>query len=163
MSAVTIRAALTADIDLLWEFLAIAAYEPNGEAARSIPVVASHLAGWKRPEDFGVIAEKEGMALGASWARQYTIDEQPIFFAGPRIPEISISVRPSARGAGIGLALLRMLENLARANDLDGLCLNVRDANPAIRLYERAGYRIVHGSGVRNRVGGRSLGMVLRF
>ena len=163
MSAVLVRKALAEDIDLLWEFLAIAACEPNGEAARSVPVVAAHLAGWKRPGDLGVIAKRDGVSLGASWARQYTIDEQPVYFAGPRLPEISIGVLPGARGAGIGLALLRQLESLARAKGLHGLCLNVRETNPAIRLYERAGYRIVHGSEVDNRMGGLSLGMVLRF
>ena len=41
-----------------------------------------------------------------------------------------------------------------------GLCLNVRHDNPAQRLYERVGFRLVPGSGVPNRVGGTSLGML---
>jgi hypothetical protein len=40
-----------------------------------------------------------------------------------------------------------------------GLCLNVRHDNPAQRLYERVGFRLVPGSGVPNRVGGTSFGM----
>src|ERR1700730_11831454 len=39
-----------------------------------------------------------------------------------------------------------------------GLCLNVRHDNPARRLYERVGFRLVPGSGVPNRVGGTSFG-----
>ena len=38
--------------------------------------------------------------------------------------------------------------------------LNVRDDNPAQRLYERIGFRLVLGSGVPNRVGGTSYGMI---
>jgi hypothetical protein len=41
-----------------------------------------------------------------------------------------------------------------------GLCLNVRHDNPAQRLYERVGFRLVPGSGVPNRVGGTSFGML---
>lgn len=54
---------------MLWQFLPIAGYEPDAEAARSVPVVASHLLGWHRPGDFGVIAERDGLAVGAAWAR----------------------------------------------------------------------------------------------
>jgi hypothetical protein len=41
-----------------------------------------------------------------------------------------------------------------------GLCLNVRHDNPARHLYERNGFRLVPGSGVPNRVGGTSFGMI---
>lgn len=149
------------DAGLLWEFLAIAAYEPNAKAARNVAVVAAHLEGWKRPGDFGVIAELDGVAIGASWARQYELDERPVFYAGDRTPEVSIGVKAEIRGCGIGLLLLEELAKLARREQRDGLCLNVRDTNPALRLYERAGYRAVAGTSVPNRVGGISFGMLL--
>jgi len=38
------RPACQDDPDLLWEFLAIAAYEPDATAARAVPAVAAHLA-----------------------------------------------------------------------------------------------------------------------
>ena len=44
-----IRPADQDDLDILWDFLAIAAYEPNIDAAKSLPFVAAHLAGWQRP------------------------------------------------------------------------------------------------------------------
>jgi hypothetical protein len=37
----------------------------------------------------------------------------------------------------------------------------LRDTNPALRLYERAGFRRVLNSKVRNRCGGLSVGMIL--
>lgn len=43
MDAVNVREALAGDIDIFWEFLAIAAYEPSGQVARAVPVVAAHL------------------------------------------------------------------------------------------------------------------------
>ena len=44
-----IRPAKPDDLNLLWEFLAMAAYEPNAAAARAVPVVADYLIGWRRP------------------------------------------------------------------------------------------------------------------
>ncbi len=155
-----IREAGQKDIDLLWEFLAIAAYEPDVKAARGVAVVAAHLDGWKRPGDFGVIAEMDGMAIGACWARQYELDEKPIFYVDARTPEVSIGVKAEMRGRGVGQLLLEELAKLARREQCDGLCLNVRDTNPALRLYERVGYQAVAGAGVPNRVGGISFGML---
>lgn len=160
MTTLTIRPACQQDLDLLWEFLAIAAYEPDADAARTVPVVAAHLIGWQRHGDFGVIAERDGLAVGAAWARQFTPAEQPVFYVDDDTPEVSIGVREGARGQGVGQALIVALIQEARRRGA-GLCLNVRDTNPALRLYERAGFRQVPGSAVTNRVGGLSIGMVL--
>jgi hypothetical protein len=54
------------DVGLFWELLAITAYEPNVDTAKAVPFVAAHLAEWQRPEDFGFIAELDGMAIGAA-------------------------------------------------------------------------------------------------
>ena len=154
-----IRAATQDDFGLLWEFLAIAAYEPDVDAAKAVPFVAAHLAGWRRPEDFGFIAEREGAAIGAAWARQFSLNEEPAFYVDERTPEITIGVRPHGRGQGIGRMLLDALMAEAVRRGV-GLCLNVRHDNPARHLYERIGFRLVPGSGVPNRVGGTSLGMI---
>jgi hypothetical protein len=67
--AIRLRAATGDDLRILWDFLAIAAYEPHVDAAKSIPFVTAHLDGWQRPGDFGFIAERSGMPVGAMWAR----------------------------------------------------------------------------------------------
>jgi hypothetical protein len=97
-----IRAATQDDFGLLWEFLAIAAYEPDVDAAKAVPFVAAHLAGWRRPEDFGFIAEREGAAIGAAWARQFSLNEEPAFYVDERTPEITIGVRPIVAGRASG-------------------------------------------------------------
>jgi ribosomal protein S18 acetylase RimI-like enzyme len=154
-----IRAATQDDLGLLWDLLAIAAYEPDVDAAKAVPFVAAHLAGWRRAEDFGFIAEREGAAIGAAWARQFSPDEQSPFYVDERTPEVTIGVRPHSRGQGVGRMLLDALIAEATQRGV-GLCLNVRHDNPARRLYERIGFRLVPGSGVPNRVGGTSLGMI---
>jgi ribosomal protein S18 acetylase RimI-like enzyme len=154
-----IRSTTQDDLALLWDFLAIAAYEPDVDTAKAVPFIAAHLAGWRRAEDFGFIAELDGMAVGAAWARQYSPDEQPAFYVDERTPEITIGVKPHLRGQGVGRRLLDALRAEAARRDI-GLCLNVRHDNPARRLYERTGFRLVPRSGVPNRVGGTSFGMI---
>jgi len=50
----------------LWDFLAMAAYEPNAEAAKAVPSIAKYLVGWQRPGDFGFIAEQNGEIIGGA-------------------------------------------------------------------------------------------------
>src|SRR5260370_35667360 len=105
-TAIQLRAATNDDLSILWDFLAIAAYETDVAAAQAVPFVAAHLAGWRRQEDFGFIAELDGAAIGAAWARQFSPDEQPAFYVDNRTPEITIGVKPSLQGQGVGGMLL---------------------------------------------------------
>jgi GNAT superfamily N-acetyltransferase len=159
MNGIVIRPATQDDLAFLWHFLAIAAYEADIAAAKAVPFVAAHLEGWQRSEDFGFIAEQEVRAIGAAWARQFSPGEQPAFYVDDRTPEVTIGVEKAARGQGVGGRLLRALIAEAARRGV-GLCLNVRDDNPARRLYERIGFRLVPGSAVPNRVGGMSVGMI---
>ncbi len=163
MIDVIVRDALSDDLTLLWEFLAFAGHEPNAKAAQSVPLIAAYLEGWKRPGDFGCLAELDGTVIGAAWARQFEPENIPAIYAGPDIPEIAIGVRPEMRAQGIGTRLLRRLEEAARDQGCQGLCLTVRDTSPAFRLYERMGYERVAASDIRNRTGGYSFGMLLKF
>ena len=150
-----IRPATGNDLAILWEFLAIAAYEADVAGAKAVPFVAAHLADWQRAQDFGFITEHDG----AAWARQFSPEEEPAFYFDERTPEITIGVKPQMRGQGVGGMLLGALIGEATRRGA-GLCLNVRHDNPARRLYERLGFRLVPGSGVPNRVGGTSFGMI---
>src|SRR5262249_38089452 len=71
----TIRPAVQDDLDVLWDFLAMAAYEADAEAAKAIPGVAKYLVGWQRPGDFGFIAADNGEIIGAAWARRFSDKE----------------------------------------------------------------------------------------
>ena len=56
---------------------------------------------------------------------------------------VSMWVRPSARGLGVGEALVEAAAAWARARDFGDLFLWVTEGNrPAIRLYERCGFTV---------------------
>lgn len=54
-----------------------------------------------------------------------------------------LHVAPSARGGGIGAALLVEAEGQARAGGHDAMTLQTLTENPALHLYERFGFEIV--------------------
>jgi GNAT superfamily N-acetyltransferase len=113
------------------------------EVIAAEPTFARYLTGWLRPDDLGVVAEADGVAIGAAWLRFFQACEPGYGFIAPEIPEISIGVRPSWRGQGIGGRLLERLIDLARARRVGAMSLSVEPANPAMRLYERHGFRPV--------------------
>jgi ribosomal protein S18 acetylase RimI-like enzyme len=116
----------------------------NWEPTRE-PVPLDHAAlaayrdDWGRPGDLGVVAELDGELVGAAYCRLV----RGYGFVDERTPEITIGVDVAYRGRGIGGALLAALAELARAEGFGQLSLSVEPVNPAIHLYERAGYRPV--------------------
>ena len=161
MPDLVIRPAVQNDLEVLWDFLAMAAYEPGAEAAKAVPSVAKYLTGWQRPGDFGFIAEQNGKIIGAAWARRFAAEELKVPYGDEEAPKVSVGVKPNARGQGVGGKLMRALIGEAARRGL-GLNLSVRSENPARRLYERLGFRDIPGSAVTNRAGGMSIGMALR-
>lgn len=156
--AIEIRPATQKDIEILWVFLAIAAYEPDGAAARMEPVVAAHLQDWPRGSDFGFIAWQGSIPVGAAWVKQFSSSEEPSVYFDDTTPELSIGVLQDYQGRGIGSRLLDKLLNEARSKKLS-VCLTVRHTNPAVRLYASHGFVRVPQFDVPNRVGGISQAM----
>ena len=59
------------------------------------------------------------------------------------IPSLAISLLPGYRGRGIGTQLLDSLLSLLWQKGFARASLSVQKENPARRLYERAGFRVV--------------------
>lgn len=146
---VRLRPAGTGDARFLGEMLREAAAW-RAEDARSLedvlaePHDAVYVEGWGRDGDVAVVAEDEsGLPVGAAWYRTFTDAHHGYGYVATDVPEMAIAVRPEARRHGIGAALLAALVEGAGARGVRALSLSVEAENPAIRLYERAGFRRV--------------------
>jgi ribosomal protein S18 acetylase RimI-like enzyme len=136
------------DLPFLREMTLLAAFPPGPlpAGAAGMPRVTKWTREWGRPGDFGVVAWLGAERLGAAWCR---VHEPAVAYGedGGAIPELAIAVRTERRDQGIGAALLRGLLR-AGANVGHGqICLAVNEANPALRLYERQGFREIRRDG----------------
>ena len=114
---------------------------PPYEVVIDHPKLALYHRNWGRPGDVGVAAERDGEVLGVALFRLFTEEDHGHGFVDEETPELAIAVADRDRGNGIGTRLLDEIATAARAQGFSSLSLSVDVENPALRLYERAGYR----------------------
>lgn len=108
------------------------------------PQVTIFHEGWGRPGDTALVAEYDGEPVGVVWYRLFTEESHGEGFVDERTPELAIAVVPSARGKGVGSALLEALLARAREAGHEAISLSVdRNNAGAIRLYEQHGFQRV--------------------
>ncbi|WP_223690907.1 GNAT family N-acetyltransferase [Leifsonia poae] len=146
MTSFRIRPAAGADARFLGDMLVEAS---NWSVARARPRVAvledpkvlRYIAGWKRPGDFGSVAEDaHGVPIGACWGRLFPANEPGYGFVAVGVPELTLGVNPQWRAQGVGRALLQAVAVQAGAAGHARLSLSVERANFAQRLYVSEGF-----------------------
>jgi GNAT superfamily N-acetyltransferase len=158
LPSVRFRRAEPSDEPVLRDMLYLAVFVPPGSPPPNYSVVeqpelARYVSSWGRRGDEGIIAlDSNGDAIGAAWLRLWSDHDHGYGFIDTVTPELSIAVRPDARGCGIGTQLLRRL--LQRADEsYDRVSLSVSAQNPAVRLYQRLGFASVTGDGASMTMG----------
>lgn len=140
-----IRWLTPSDQAFLWDALYNAVHVPPGEAPPSreivnLPELSCYVSGWmQRPDDLGVVAEEEGVPIGAAWLRRWSGQQRGYGFVDEATPELSMSVLPAHRGRGVGTTMLRRLLSAAEER-YAAVSLSVAASNPARQLYEREGF-----------------------
>ena len=135
--------------NLLREFLYQAIYLPEGvepppRSVVDLPELQVYIRDFgTQPADHCLVAELEEKVVGAAWSRIMEdyghIDNDT--------PSLAISLLPEYRGLGMGTRLLNRLLLLLRENGYRRASLSVQKENPALRLYQRAGFRIAAKKG----------------
>lgn len=110
--------------------------------ALALPFIARYLENWGRPHDFALVAETgEKVLVGASWFRLFPGNDRGFGFVSAEIPELTVAVVERLRGRGVGSKLLEELIEAARKRNFPALSLSVNRKNPAMKLYEKFGFR----------------------
>ena len=157
---IEIREAGADDAAFIWSMAVEAVnWDPDGvayspEVLAAQPTLTRYVAEWPRPTDLGVVAEADGVPVGASWLRFFAATEPGYGFLAEDIPELAIGVAPGWRGRGVGGRLIDALIDRARARAIGAISLSVDAANPARRLYERHGFQAAgdHGDAITMRL-----------
>ena len=132
------------DQDILWHWLHVALWDPPPAGLRPIeilqmPGVRIYAENWGRASDVGVVAQVDGIDVGACWMRLLplgvglgSIDDQT--------PQLGIALEQEHQRKGYGGPLLRAALDAAQAAGYKQISLTVHPQNPALRLYERCGF-----------------------
>ena len=141
--SLNVRTITPADCPQLEDFLYHAIFIPAGEEypPQNIifqPEIYVYVKDFGLDSDCGVVAEQDGKLIGAAWTRIIPayghLDENT--------PELAISVLPDYRSQGVGTSLMNRLFELLRERGYKHTSLSVQQNNPAVRFYERLGYRV---------------------
>ena len=137
------------EIPILGDFLYEAIFIPEGVAAppRSI-LDDENLQVYIRdfglmPDDRCLVAEVGDKIVGAIWSRIMN-DYGHI---ADDVPSIAISLYKEYRNLGIGTDMLRQMLELLKADGYKRVSLSVQKANYAMRMYQKAGFRILSDDG----------------
>ena len=90
-------------------------------------------------DDFGVVAEIDGTVVGIAWSRLI----KAYGYVDDDTPEFAVAILPEFRGLGLGTKLLERLFEVLRLHGYLRVSLSVDVVNPALRLYERLGFKLV--------------------
>ena len=144
-----IRPIQPTETPLLKDFLYEAIFIPEGVAAppRSI-LDDENLQVYIRNfgqmhDDRCLVAEVGDKIVGAIWSRIMN-DYGHI---ADDVPSIAISLYKEYRNLGIGTDLLRQMLELLKADGYKSVSLSVQKANYAMRMYQKAGFRILSDDG----------------
>lgn len=95
------------------------------------------------PHDHCLVADSDGKIVGAVWVR--IMDDYG--HLDSQTPSLAISLYKEYRGQGIGTQLLLQMMDLLRKEKYAQVSLSVQKENYALRMYEKAGFKIVEDRG----------------
>lgn len=135
------------DVHFLWDMLYEAVYvdEHSEKPPRSIietPKMASYVKDWGRHGDLALLAvDSNGNKLGAVWIRLFDDLSKTYGYIDEETPILSMAILPQFRGKGIGSELLKEIKSQAASKGYLRISLSVDPSNPALRLYQRFGFK----------------------
>lgn len=146
---IIVRKTGSEDMSFLREMLYEAIFIPEGEekphpSIIDNPDIYKYLSGWMKKTDTGFIAEADGRAVGAAWARLFESAAAGGYgFINSDTPELCLAVYENYRNRGVGTALMNSLLAELKLRRYEHLSLSVDKQNRAVDLYKRLGFKVV--------------------
>jgi [ribosomal protein S18]-alanine N-acetyltransferase len=145
---IKIRGIENGDNDFLFEMLYEAIFLPADqerppESIIEQPHVRKYVENFGRDGDVGFLLVDGDVRVGAIWSRLFSEEEKGYGFVDERTPELGIAIRDGYRNRGFGSQLIDRVLDKLRENGTRQVSLSVDKRNPALRLYERIGFKVV--------------------
>ena len=129
-------------------------YVPKGNPRPSRGIMESadlrkYYEHWGKKGDYGlsVTPALSQKPVGAALVRYHVASKAGYGFVSEQIPELSVALLPGYRGMGLGSQLLERLISDLEAQGCPGISLSVDKRNPAMKLYEKLGFKTVRLEG----------------
>ena len=148
-SDLIIREIKKSEISLLKKFTYTAIYVPQGaqkphKSIVELPELKIYYENFgTKADDICLVAETGGKLVGAVWTR--IIDDYA--HIDENTPSLAIAVEEEYRSKGIGARLLREILRKLNETGFSAVSLSVQKENFAVKLYEKAGFKVVKQNG----------------
>jgi RimJ/RimL family protein N-acetyltransferase len=151
MTQLAFRPLVPADQPRLWHWLHVALWDPPPAGPRPVevlqnPNVRIYVEDWGKPSDVGVVAQVDGVDAGACWMRLLP-ENVGLGYVDLETPQLGIALDAPFQHRGFGAPMMKAALDAAREHGYKRVALTVHPENPAIRVYERCGFRKI---GLRN-------------
>ena len=135
----------------LWHWLHIALWDPPPAGLRPVgvldtPGVRIYAENWGRSGDVGVVAQVDGIDAGACWMRLLPVGVG-LASVDAQTPQLGIALLRPYQHMGHGRPLMEAALKAAAQAGYAQVSLTVHPQNPAVRMYEKCGFR---KAGIRN-------------
>ncbi|MCC8145269.1 MAG: GNAT family N-acetyltransferase [Bacteroidales bacterium] len=94
-------------------------------------------------DDYCLVAVLDQKIAGAVWIRTFQDTIKGCGFIDEQTPEIAIALFEPYRNQGIGTQLMKHMIEWMKTKGYRQVSLSITKGNPAIRLYERLGFKIL--------------------
>ncbi len=142
---IVIREICDSEICFLDEMLYQAIFIPEG--IRKLPKeiifnqeLHHYIKDFGRNDDHCLVAESEGVLIGAIWSRIFSSDAKGYGWVDESTPEISMAVDEKYRNNGVGVQLLEAMIEKLKELGYEKVSLSVDTVNFAYSLYKKFGF-----------------------
>lgn len=94
-------------------------------------------------DDHCLVALIDDKIIGAVWIRTFQGDPKGYGYIDGHTPEMAIALFEEYRNRGIGTEMMKQMIALMEVEGFRQVSLSITKGNPAIRFYERLGFKIV--------------------
>lgn len=149
MNKVQIRKILPAEYALPEDIMYEAIYHPDPanpypKEVIYCPQVRVYWDNWgDGKDDYCLAALIDEKIIGAVWIRTFQGELKGCGYIDEHTPEIAIALFEEYRNRGIGTEMMKQMITLMKVEGFRQVSLSITKGNPAIRLYERFGFKPV--------------------